>query len=214
MKNNILWLLIKNYFCSFYLVELNSLNGVKIVEDNELDISLHHGTTSSSADGIYKMGFKHSTKKNEWLGYGVYFFEKYSDAKWWSELEVKKPQNTNEFPEVLTVDVSCPTESFFDLDCEKNMNILEKEMRAVFNSLGKNGCGDPIFEDDAQLRCFCCNLYRKQHTNIKVMAFSFPTGKIVYNFLGFSTPIIRRQYCVNDNSVIALRKREVIDYAI
>ena len=44
----------------------------------------YHGTTKANAMGILSQNhFRNSTKDNEWLGTGVYFFAYAGHAKWW-----------------------------------------------------------------------------------------------------------------------------------
>jgi hypothetical protein len=179
---------------------------------------LYHGTTQTSAVNIQKANFYESRKPTEWLGRGVYFFELNSDAKKWARSECNKPKNLGEQPAILAADVNYSANEFFDLDIISNMHKMSNEMITVLHSMGKNRegaarlVGKNQAETESLTRHFCCNYYRKKHSQIKVLAYSFPASHT--NIMGFPYSTKQRQYCVTDLSRIAISYMEVIDYAV
>lgn len=178
----------------------------------KVKMSGFHGTRDSCSGGIIKNGFNHSKKSNEWLGNGIYFFAQYDHADWWARKEYKRFGNVNDLPVVIFANINCNNDEFIDFDIYENMEKFEKEIGPIVLSFGSGGEGAPNFKDENELRCFCCNFYKKVHTNIKMMTYSFPVRSEL-SILGF--PKKKRQYCINDNSIIIeLKKKGVVDYVI
>ena len=62
---------------------------------NKIRNTGYHGTTRTNAEKILQeQRFINSTKANEWLGDGVYFFAYRSDAEWWVKANRYKNQKT------------------------------------------------------------------------------------------------------------------------
>ena len=177
---------------------------------------VYHGTIEPKAINILDIGFWNSTKPTEWLGMGVYFFDKCKDAETWAQKESQK--RAGQLPAVLETTLKYNSLDFFDLDYLPNMEKFQEEMNVVLNEIGKNGEGAVDFsgksdsEKRSKIRCFCCNYYKCEH-NIKIMAYSFPA--IHFNLVGFSFCTKQRQYCVSDKTCIDnIVLKEAVDYAI
>ena len=74
-----------------------------------IEIKGYHGTTKSAANLIIKNStFNKSSKVNEWLGHGVYFYELIEKAQWWSK-------NKNE-PVIIEAPISVQEDKLVNLD--------------------------------------------------------------------------------------------------
>lgn len=156
-----------------------------------------HGTLQHKAKSIIQNGFIHSKKDIEWLGFGVYFFNKKQDAEKWASLEVNKIKNQESTPCVLQCSISCKDDEYFDLDNSENMSSILSDLKGVLEGLvGRNSTK---IDDDRQLRCIACNYFAKKN-GIKVYAYTFP--RIKNNMIGFPFVLKQRQICVKDNECI------------
>lgn len=159
-----------------------------------VNIKGFHGTLDEKANKILNSKFIHSSKNSEWLGSGVYFFEKRKYAEWWAKLEAGKPQNQGNLPTVLSADIITEDEFFYDLDFRFNMNKMIEESRDLLEGLEGN-----LNMNEAEIRCVACNFFAKLY-GIKVFAYTFPS--IARNVIGFPYTRKQRQICVNDDDCI------------
>ena len=73
----------------------------------------YHGTTLSAAESILKDGyFKHSTRNNDWLGTGAYFFSYEDHAKQW----IKHRRFRGKKTQILKATLGYTSEQMLDLD--------------------------------------------------------------------------------------------------
>ena len=170
--------------------------------------TVYHGTLKERTFKILKNEFYRSTKKTEWLGHGVYFFEDLNYAQAWAYQEGGKTDPAKE-PAVLSATIQCEDNEFFDLDIAENMKKLEA-MRKLFSQ--KSDLGHAIIGPQ-ELRCAACNLYKKLN-GIKIFAYSFP--KVTTNVVGFPVNSPQRQFCVDDVAnicnVTIIPMEEVVNY--
>lgn len=159
-----------------------------------VNIKGFHGTLDEKANKILNSKFIHSSKNSEWLGFGVYFFEKRKDAEWWAKLEAGKSQKKYSVPTVLSANIVTDDEFFYDLDILVNMKRMVEKTRKLLEGLEGN-----LDMNEAEMRCAACNLFAELY-GIKVFAYTFPSMN--QNAIGF--PYIRkqRQICVNDDNCI------------
>ena len=175
--------------------------------DECLKITGYHGTLKSRATRICKEGFKESKKRTEWLGYGVYFFEKFSHARNWATREHDRQDTDQSEPVVLIADIRVPPSSFLDLDNRDVMRAFQDELKRISSlTFQENPLGAPKFKDEKEARCFFCNLYRGTHPETKVLAFTF-VRDIHYNEFGFPHAYGQRQLCVADHTCIKMPLR-------
>lgn len=172
----------------------------------------YHGTLNSRADKILKNGFCASNKDKEWLGFGVYFFTNIEEAEIWSCREAKKVKNQGEAAAVISCEIVCEEEAFFDLDEDDKFSKLNIEMKSLLKGLaGRNST--KLTKD--QFRCAACNMFALKY-KIKVYAFTFPL--LHHNECGFPYVKEQRQICVRDlSSIKNIEKyftKEVPDNAI
>lgn len=173
----------------------------------------YHGTTKMNAETIMRQKrFILSNKNTEWLGKGIYFFADYRHAKWWAKLESDKPVSSSDSPAVVTVRIICSDNAFFDFDLPKNMAEMRKQINYTIKRVAECGTGHPEFRTPEERRCFYCNLFQSLNPHLKVFAYTFP--RRYRNDLGFDVIDYQRQYCVTDNSYLAIEQMEVLGHVI
>lgn len=158
----------------------------------------YHGTTQANAEKILQeQRFINSTKNNEWLGDGVYFFAYQNDAEWWIKANRFKNQKT----EILKADLEYTDKQLLDLDDREQLDRVEtillyfiKENNFEFN----NGVDLSSESWDKQI-CWACNLIKKISPEIGIIIYTF-LGKKHYKYLPVSAT--QRQICVSDHSII------------
>lgn len=154
-------------------------------------ITGYHGTTMDSAKKIIKdNAFLISNKNDEWLGEGIYFYEKYSDAIKW-ELKDKHKSEA-----VLHVIVEINNDEYIDFDSDEGKKLFEGMMRIIKEE-------NIVIDDKSSQKnqCSTMNYIWQNNPNIKVIFASFPTEKSIYKvMLPYRT--LRREFCVRSNDVI------------
>lgn len=123
------------------------------------------------------------TKKTAWLGKGIYFWERKSDAEWWDG------QYTN--PVITSALLKCNLAEYLNLDSESGMSQF-KDFLDKFQDYFKESGLDVILQsnDDYRLALAFCQLY-KEMNNIMLIKYSFPE-------------ISRKpQFCATDRSVVS-----------
>ncbi|UXR75589.1 MULTISPECIES: hypothetical protein [unclassified Staphylococcus] len=167
-----------------------------------MDIELlgYHGTTQDSASSILKSNhFKKSTKKNEWLGHGVYFFELYEKAEWWVSKRSK--------PAIIETKILVPEKYYLDLDKPSEVDKLAEFIKFIEGS----GRKFTIKGDKTQKRCAIINLYM-QSCGFKVISATLLSTNKKYekqlNSIGFHRS--ERQICVHDTQCIVYNELEIV----
>lgn len=155
----------------------------------------YHGTSKDKAKSITKMKlFNKSTKNNEWLGHGIYFYELFEKAEWWSKNRYKNNDCVLESKIIVDKSHYC------------NLDIPEKEDE-LFNfikELEENGNYDYLFRGDTnKRRCDLFNLY-STYKDIHVLgATLLSTNKKGKNELSnFGYQRTEKQYCVYNEDCI------------
>lgn len=158
-----------------------------------VELTGYHGTIKENAKKIIKENhYKLSTKNDEWLGDGIYFFKDIFWANYWARMVSK---NWHGQPAVLKSLISCKNEEYFDLDSVDNKKKIENSLKDFANT--ESSVGAPNFENKEEMRSFYCNFYAELN-NILVYSCNFPG--VGFDDLGF--PKTQVQYCVRDNSAI------------
>lgn len=171
--------------------------------------TVYHGTLKSAASVIFSSGFRKSREQDEWLGFGVYFFECYQDARAWA-MQMMSQRKDKNAGIVISADLKCKDDvDFYDLDIDDNMRKMETEMQKVLIKCRHSGAPNI---SSKKLRCLACNFYGEKY-GIKIFAFSFTAFD--YNIIGFPLKTRKqRQFCVRDINIIYNVKEAEIDYAI
>lgn len=149
----------------------------------------YHTTEKDRATSILKdKFFKESTKDNEWLGQGIYFWDSLEDAVWWKN-HVKNAGKDDTV--IIKVKLKCKYSEYKDLSIKKNMEEYEKECMEVMT----NNELKLIKTSDDKLRNFYCNYY-KSKLGIKLLSYDFRVRN-KFNEFGFEKHSI--QYCLGEN---------------
>lgn len=127
-----------------------------------------------------------STKNNEWLGTGVYFWGNKEDANWWKNC-IKDVDR--EDTEILEVELTCEDEHYRDLDQDAHF----EEYTRICSELYSRSKIDLSFSSKAQERNFCCNYY-KRLLKLKLLSYRFPVRN-QFNY-GFEKKAL--QYCLSE----------------
>lgn len=158
-----------------------------------VELTGYHGTIKEKANKIIEENsYILSNKNSEWLGTGVYFFKDFFWANRWARNASKRWHGE---PAVLQSCINCGDCGYFDLDSVDNRQKMQAFLEKFANA--KSNKGAPKFKNEAELRCFCCNLYAELN-EILVYSCNFPSNG--YDDMGF--PKTQVQYCVRDNCVI------------
>lgn len=98
----------------------------------------YHGTCSKHKDSIESNGFdpaKCNYRADHWLGQGVYFFDDYEKALWWSATAVL---HNNDFGRVIfRATIEAPDEEVLDLDDNKQLDAFFAEIIQCIDEIKK-----------------------------------------------------------------------------
>lgn len=175
--------------------------------DTKKEIKVYHGTSYAHGTKILdEQEFLPSTKNNEWLGKGVYFFSDKRDAEWWARDRYKRDETLKNNPVVLSANLVYDEERFINLSDKAQMRRLVLEAKKMIRKIRLSGLGAPSnFETEEELMCLCCNLYKKKY-KIDLIAYNFP--RLKRNDAGFPFVWYQEQYCATSNSIIHNIKME------
>lgn len=127
----------------------------------------YHGTCSKHKDSIESNGFdpaKCNYRADHWLGQGVYFFDDYEKALWWSATAVL---HNNDFGRVIfRATIEAPDEEVLDLDDNKQLDAFFAEIIQCIDEIKKNCSGNmPVF-DDKNFRAFFFDYYKQKRISL------------------------------------------------
>lgn len=98
----------------------------------------YHGTCSKHKDSIESNGFdpaKCNYRADHWLGQGVYFFDDYEKALWWSATAAL---HNNDFGRVIfKATIEAPDEEVLDLDDNKQLDAFFAEIIQCIDEIKK-----------------------------------------------------------------------------
>lgn len=158
----------------------------------------YYGTTQAKADKILReQRFINSTKNNEWLGNGVYFFAYQNDAEWWVKADRFKNQKTA----IIKADLEYTDKQLLDLDDREQLEKMYKILREAFKIRG-NGADFNVYITDKPLYqqfCWACNMIKKILPSIGIIIYTFSQNKN-YKYIPFTAN--QRQICVSDHTII------------
>ena len=169
----------------------------------------YHGTTKNHAEAILRCGrFYDSTKDNEWLGHGVYFFEHKGYAVEWT----KQDRFKYEIGHVLAADLIFDEIQLLDLDDPYDYAILEDVINKLLERYNNEGKSIVIKEkglaEKSKQWCFACNAIRKLQPNIGIIIYTFQMYRPTDYARGFFQKN-QRQICVSDHRIIHNIRTEV-----
>lgn len=151
------------------------------------------------SESIAQQAIHPSTKDNEWLGHGVYFFKYISDAKWW----LSHDRYIHRTTAILRALLTYTSEQLLDLDDPAERERLEFFYNNAVQRQAEAGESIKLLENPSlhQKWCFVCNLIRAFQPKIGVIIYTFPAkDNASHNEL---FPGNRCQICVSDQSIIS-----------
>ncbi len=161
-------------------------------------ITGYHGTTASYAHSIILEGKFHVSNGNkEWLGNGIYFYEKFSDAYNW------RPAS-GERKEVLHSVIEISDDEYLDIESPEGIAAWEGILTFIRST------GDVELTGTYQEnQCAVCNMIWDTSPDIKVLAASFATVPMKEKLLIDTRPR-RREMCVRGNEQI--KCTQIVEY--
>lgn len=161
----------------------------------------YHGTIYSSAQNILKeQQFKPSTRKNDWLGTGAYFFAYRIHAEQWIQHKRYRSQKTA----ILAAEMVYTNNQMLDLDDPRMLDLMNKLVEKAVDKLNKSKTSGAIIDfnqkSPSERWCFSCNLYRKLNPDIGIIKYTFPESQKKCGASGFVAN--QCQICVSDNGII------------
>lgn len=155
----------------------------------------YHKTLNIYIDSIKKNGFKPSNAKDDWLGFGVYFWDNIEDAKWWKN-------NTNAIIKgcIIQCELKCDMDQYINLN--DNMDKFELFCQEYMKEIRENKLPRPNFENNNQRKKYFCDLYCKKN-NLSILSFVFEHD--IMNIAGFKVDTKKkRQICVRNPELIQI----------
>lgn len=172
-------------------------------EDIKYEEVGYHKTFSVYKNSIIKSGFKLSNEDDDWLGEGVYFWDKESNAHWW-----KKRQNGIMGSCIFKCLLSCKQNNFLNLDDKNEMRNMDDFSQRYLKEAKKINGAKPMFANNNQRKKFFCDIYCRKH-HYEILSFTFEHD--IINISGFKVGSeARRQICVrNPENIQILNIKEV-----
>lgn len=121
-----------------------------------MNIPAFHGTDYKIAEKILKEGFSFKRNPEHWLGNGVYLYQDYSLAKWWTTKPTRRFGSDVRERAIISCNLSMDEDRILNLlkldDYFQFSSIFEKEFYARYKS--RNPVETPSW---SQLRCAYCD---------------------------------------------------------
>lgn len=172
---------------------------------------LYHGTDAQLANRIINEGFRIKPNKSHWLGNGIYFYQDYSLAKWWTTKPSKNFGSKIETPSILKCSID-----------ENNVNILNLLKLDEYNQFCEEFEEEfwPMYSERipkeiphyTQVRCSYCDILKSMN-NLDVIIGDFflpnqPYRRKTKNEIlkKFHLEYTETQVCVFDGSKIKIEE--------
>ncbi len=124
---------------------------------------VYHGTDYENAKRICSEGFTYKAKPNHWLGNGVYFFQDYSLAKWWTTNPTKEFGSRISKPAIIQCNLEVDDSQMLNLlkleDYIQFSDIFDKEFYTKYYE-PRHPYEPPKWE---RLRCAYCDYLRETY---------------------------------------------------
>lgn len=161
----------------------------------------YHGTTKANAMDILSQNhFRNSTKNNEWLGTGVYFFAYAGHAKWWCS----HARFANCETVILQAILEYRQEQLLDLDDPSTLEKVNLFVKTALEHADELGLSLGLVEFSSFPKekrwNFTCNLVRKLMPEIGMITKTFFPNHSTPEPTRF--PCAQRQICVSDHGII------------
>ena len=139
----------------------------------------HKSSLRNAGVSIHWQAFFVSEGDDLWLGNGIYFWERYTDARWWNGKYIS--------PVILSAILRCDTDLFLDLDNRFQKKAFIDFMEEALEQAKKRGLVI-ISDSDEIIGAASCNYY-KGINGTKLIRYSFPEKSG------------RPQYCATDTTI-------------
>ena len=155
----------------------------------------YHKTLYIYVDSIQKNGFKPSNAEDDWLGFGVYFWDNIENAKWWNVGNNSVIKNC-----IIECELKCDMDQYVNLTNE--MDKLESFCKEYMKEIRKNSYPRPNFKNSNQKKKYFCDLYCEKN-NLSILSYDFRHD--IINIAGFKIDTQkRRQICVRKPELIQI----------
>ncbi|QPT00137.1 hypothetical protein I6G41_03495 [Staphylococcus equorum] len=164
-----------------------------------IEILGYHGTTQKAANLIMEnSSFNKSSKKNEWLGHGVYFYDLFEKAQWWCE-------NKNE-PVIIETPISVQENKLVNLDKPSEEDKFGEFIRFMERQEGF------VFDSNETIRrCQMMTVYMQYVEAQVIIGTLLSTNKKYKNeFKRIGYARTEKQICVHDTACIVYNKLRVV----
>ncbi len=155
----------------------------------------YHKTLYIYVDSIKKDGFKPSNEEDDWLGFGVYFWDNIENAKWWNVGTGSIMQRC-----IIKCELKCNMNQYVNLN--EDMDKFELFCKKYMKEIQENNLPRPKFKNSNQKKKFFCDLYSTKH-NLSILSCEFEHD--IINIAGFTIGRKkRRQICVRNPKLIQI----------
>lgn len=140
----------------------------------------YHGTSYDNYLSIKESKqFNFKSRKNHWLGQGVYFYVEDKDKAIWFVKASRSPYLRGKDKCVIQAKISIEANDLLNLDTENGRNSLSDFAKALRQEGVKV---TDKFKVNAELRCLLIDTYNK-YNDIKAVKYTFADDKITYQDL-------------------------------
>lgn len=105
-----------------------------------------------------------SVGDDQWLGDGIYFWQRFEDAVWWPKKYIN--------PVILVVDLECEEDKFLDLDDPETRKDFYIYIKDAFEELAALGI-DIQTKENVLINGASCNYFKKMNP-VELIRYSFP----------------------------------------
>ena len=160
----------------------------------------YHGTTRVNAELIVaEQHIKASTRTNDWLGSGAYFFAYKDHAIWW----ISHKRYTCVQTRILSADLEYTDNQMLDLDDPGQLRALDDIVKAAIELSEEAGeATSAVLYTQKEKWCFACNLIRRVNPEIGIIMYTFRDSgdRRIYKHSAFYGN--QRQICVSNPSIV------------
>lgn len=144
----------------------------------------YHGTSCDSYLAI-KNGrkFTYYSRKNHWLGQGIYFFLEDKDKALWFVKKSSSPYLKSKEKCIIKVKINVEKDGLLNLDIEDGRKKLDQFAKFLKDTTRLRKRDGSLHNSD--LRCLVIDAYIKYY-NVKAVKYTFSNDKIVYQNLNLN----------------------------
>lgn len=172
-----------------------------------MNILAYHGTDYNNAKSIVSQGFTFKRNREHWLGNGIYFFQDYSLAKWWTTRPTVKYGSNIQERAIVSCNIRFSEKKVMNLlkleDYRQFSNIFESDFYPLYKK--QPPINPPKWQ---QLRCAYCDYLSKTFKldaiigNFDAQAQPYLPSKHSKAFEDFLLKYTEIQICVFNKDII------------